>query len=326
MYKFHVESFYRQFGKDLLYSSSMNKRKTKTLPQKADISSEQLRLSPARDGISGITAVSHGFYRTNWAALPEHSHDSIELCFCSRGSLVFECEGLTHTLLPNNVFLTQPGDRHHLVTNHKGMRMYWLFFRYPAKGRTVLGLSTAETAALVKRLRAIDAHVFSVRPSMRQLFRDVFRAYEEIAKGPYRAIVLRTLFLKILLEVVDSADNRPTLKALAKISRIAKLISGRPAHRFTISEMAAHAKLSESRFTALFRQVIGLPPYAYLTTRRLEKAKELLATSKKSIGEIAHELRFSSSQHLATQFRKTYGLTASEWRAKTATRSRPCNG
>ena len=186
----------------------MNKRKTKTLPQKADISSEQLRLSPARDGISGITAVSHGFYRTNWAALPEHSHDSIELCFCSRGSLVFECEGLTHTLLPNNVFLTQPGDRHHLVTNHKGMRMYWLFFRYPAKGRTVLGLSAAETAALVKRLRAIDAHVFAVGPSMRQLFRDVFRAYEEIAKGPYRAIVLRTLFLKILLEVIDSGTHK----------------------------------------------------------------------------------------------------------------------
>ena len=297
------------------------------LPSKADITSEQLRFSPEVDGISGITAVSHGFYRTNWEALPEHTHEgSIELCFCSRGSLVFECNGRKETLLPNNVFLIQPTDRHHLVTNHKGMRMYWLFFRYPAKGRTVLGLSAAETAALVKRLRAIDAHVFAVSPSMRQLFRDVFRAYETIAKGAYRTIVLRTLLLKILLEVVDSADNRPTLKALAKISRIAKLISGRPAHRFTISEMAAHAKLSESRFTALFRQVIGLPPYAYLTTRRLEKAKELLATSKKSIGEIARELRFSSSQHLATQFRKTYGLTASAWRAKTTTRSRPCSG
>lgn len=304
----------------------MKKRLRKILPSKADITSEQIRISPERDGISGVTAVSHGFYRTNWAALPEHTHDSIELCFCSRGSLVFECEGRTHTLLPNNVFLTQPGDRHHLVTNHKGMRMYWLFFKYPAKGRTVLGLSAAETSALVRRLRAIDAHVFAISPSIRQLFRDVFRAYKEIGKGPYRTIVLRTLLLKILLETIDSADNRPTLKALAKISQIAKLISRRPAHRFTIAEMARHAKLSESRFTALFRQVIGLPPYAYLTTRRLEKAKELLATSKKSIGEIARELKFSSSQHLATQFRKTYGLTASAWRAKTATRSPACSG
>ena len=305
----------------------MTKRMRKILPSKADITSEQLRFSPEVDGISGITAVSHGFYRTNWEALPEHTHEgSIELCFCSRGSLVFECNGRKETLLPNNVFLTQPTDRHHLVTNHKGMRMYWLFFRYPAKGRTVLGLSAAETAALVKRLRAIDAHVFAVSPSMRQLFRDLFRAYETNAKGTYRTIVLRTLLLKILLEVIDSADNRPTLKALANISRIAKLISGRPAHRFTIAEMAAHAKLSESRFTALFRQVIGLPPYAYLTTCRLEKAKELLSTTRKSIGEIANGLNFASPQHLATQFRKTYGLTASAWRMKTATRPPACNG
>ena len=293
----------------------MGNRREKMLPQNADITSEQLMLSPARDGISGITAVSHGFYRTNWEALPEHTHKGcIELCFCSRGSLVFECNGRRETLLPNNVFLTQPTDRHHLVTNHKGMRMYWLFFRYPARGRTVLGLSAAETAALVRRLRTIDAHVFAVSPSMRQLFRDVFRAYETIAKGPYRTIVLRTLLLKILLETIDSADNRPTLKALSSISRIAKDISAEPSRRFTVAELAARAGLSESRFTALFRQVIGLPPYAYLTTCRLESAKELLAASGKSIGEIARELRFSSSRHLATQFRKTYGLTATEWR------------
>ena len=304
----------------------MKKCLRKILPSKADITSEQIRISPERDGITGVTAVSHGFYRTNWAALPEHTHDSIELCFCSRGSLVFECEGRTHTLLPNNVFLTQPGDRHHLVTNHKGMRMYWLFYKYPKNGKTVLGLSRWETDALNRRLRTITAHPFAVDHSMRQLFRDIFRAYETLDKGPYRTLVLRTLLLKILLEVINSSENQPTLKALAKISNIAKIIKKRPAHRFNIDEMAAHAKLSTSRFTALFRQVIGLPPYAYLTTCRLEKAKELLATSKKSIGEIARELQFSSSQHLATQFRKTYGLTASEWRAKTATRSPPCSG
>lgn len=296
------------------------KRKRTTAPA-ADIASEQIRLSPATDGITGITAVSHGFYRTNWAALPEHTHDSIELCFCSRGSLVFECEGSTHTLLPNNVFLTQPGDRHHLVTNHKGMRMYWLFYKYPKKDKTVLGLSRRETNALNCRLRTITAHPFAVDHSMRQLFRDVFRAYETLDKGPYRTLVLRTLLLKILLEIISCSGNQPTLKALAKISQIAKLISGRPAHRFTIAEMARHAKLSESRFTALFRQVIGLPPYAYLTTCRLEKAKELLSTTRKSIGEIANGLNFASSQHLAMQFRKTYGLTAREWRNQTKDKS-----
>ena len=293
--------------------------KTNLAPVRADITSEQITLSPEKDGIAGIPAISRGMYTTNWNAMPEHVHEGcIELCFCSRGSLVFECEGRTYTLMPDNVFLTQPGNRHHLTTNHKGMRMYWLFFRYPKKGRTVLGLSAGETAALVKKLKSIEAHDFAVDHSMRQLFRDVFKAYEDLPKGAYRTLVLRTLILRILLVVISSEGNRPSLKTLAKISDIAKLVEKRPEHRFAISEMAAHAKLSESYFTALFRQVIGLPPYAYLSKCRLETAKRRLAETKEPVHAIAKSLGYASPQHLATQFRKTYGITPTDLRSRAA--------
>ena len=288
-------------------------------PTCADITSEQILLSPEKDGIDGIPAISHGFYTTNWQAMPEHVHEGcIELCFCSRGSLVFECEGREYTLMPDNVFLTQPGDRHHLTTNHKGMRMYWLFFRYPRRGGTVLGLSAKETEELVRRLKAIDAHDFAVDHGMRQLFRDVFKSYDELPRGAYRTLVLRTLILRILMLTIQSSGNRPSLKTLAKISDIAKTISSRPEHRFAVSEMAAHAKMSESHFTALFRKVIGLPPYAYLSKCRIECARRRLAETGDSIAEIAHDLGFASPQHLAVQFKKTYGTTPTEWRRQSS--------
>ena len=304
----------------------MGKKTIQKLPTQADITSEQLTLSPEEDGIDGIPAISHSLYKTNWQALPEHVHKGcIELCFCSRGSLVFDCEGQTYTLMPNNVFLTQPGDRHRLTTNHKGMRMYWLFFRYPRKGRTVLGLSVRETGALVKRLAAIKAHDFAVNPSMRELFRDVFRASSDLPRGAYRTLVLRTLILRILLVTIQSAGNRPTLKSLAMISDIARILARRPSHRFAVAELARHARLSESHFTALFRHVIGLPPYAYLAKCRLEEARRLLSETAIPVGEIAKSLGYASTPHLATQFRKTYGLTASEWRARAAV-DRPTTG
>ena len=68
-------------------------RRKNLAPTCADITSEQIHLSPEEDGIDGIPAISHGLYTTNWQAMPEHVHEGcIELCFCSRGSLVFECE------------------------------------------------------------------------------------------------------------------------------------------------------------------------------------------------------------------------------------------
>ena len=293
------------------------------IPFQADITSEQIVFSPEEDGIDGIPAISHSVYRTNWQTLPEHTHRGcIELCFCSRGALVFDCEGETFTLMPNNVFLTQPGDRHHLTTNHKGMRMYWLFFRYPRQGRTVLGLSVRETAALVRRLKAIRAHDFAVDHVMRQLFREIFRVYGEQPRGAYRTMVLRTLILRILLITADSAGNRPTLKSLAAISTIARTISRRLSHHFSTAELARRAGLSESHFTALFRKVIGMPPYAYRAKCRLEEAKRRLAETTDSVRTIARDLGFSSSQHLAVQFRKTYGLSAGEWR-KSASRPSP---
>lgn len=289
--------------------------KRNTLPSLADISSEQLRLSPERDGVTGIPAMSRGSYSTNWHALPLHTHQGcIELCLCTRGSLVFECNGEQHTLLPDNVFLTQPDDLHHLVTNHKGMRMYWLFFRYPRKGERVLGLSAAETAALVRELRRLTAHVFAVPNAMRLLFQDYFTCHASLPKGSFRALTLRTIALRILLVAIESSQNNPSVKTLAKISRIAETIRKRPSHRFSVAELARRAKLSGSHFTSLFRHVIGLPPYAYLAHCRLDEAKRLLQETDTPVGEIARALGFASPQHLAAQFRKTYGLTAREWR------------
>lgn len=285
------------------------------LPSQSDISSEQQILSPERDGITGIPAISRSSYSTNWHALPLHTHSGcIELCLCTRGSLVFECNGDRHTLLPDNVFLTQPDDLHHLVTNHKGMRMYWMFFRYPRKGTAILGLSVAETASLIRELKRLTAHVFAVPKSMRLLFQDYFACQDSLPKGPFRTLTLRTIILRILLVTIASAPNNPSVKALSKISRIADIIRKRPSHRFSVAELAAHAKMSESHFTSLFRHVIGLPPYAYLANCRLEEAKRLLAETDMPVAAIAQSLGYASPQHLAMQFRKTYGLTARDWR------------
>jgi len=291
------------------------KNVTSTMPFRADITSEQIILEPEKDGVTGIPAVSRSSYRTNWHALPPHTHAGcIELCLCTRGSLVFECDGALHTLLPDNVFLSQPANLHHLVTNHKGMMMYWLFFRYPARGRTALGLSVGETAALVRELKKIPAHVFSVPTSARFLFQDFFQAHANLPKGPFRTLTLRTLALRILLVTIESSQNRPSAKTVAKISRIADVIRSRPSRRFTVGELARHAGLSESHFTSLFRHVTGLPPYAFLANCRLEAAKARLVETDGTVADIARELGFASPQHLATQFRKTYGITPGEWR------------
>ena len=93
---------------------------------------EQTILTPGDFGLDDIASVSYSRYTKNWRAMPPHVHEGcLELCYCRRGSLQFECAGKRYTVLPDDIFLSQPGDVHHLLTNHKGVICYWLVFRYP---------------------------------------------------------------------------------------------------------------------------------------------------------------------------------------------------
>ena len=289
--------------------------KKEMMTSRPDFCNERIILDPENDGLAGIANISSGRYRTNWQALPSHVHEGcLELCLCVRGSLVYECEGQQHLILPNNMFAVQSGQNHHLTTAHKGMRLYWLLFRYPKANGTVLGLSRAETAALVKRLKAIKTHVFAIGDEMRALFRRVFSASETLPKDAFRTLALRTLALQILLLTVECSNNRPTLKTLTKISRIADVIAKRPSHRFSIMELAAHARLSQSRFSSLFRQVVGLPPYAFLAKCRLEAAQRRLAATDDSIRDIAQSCGFANEFYFSRIFSKHRHLPPSEFR------------
>ena len=279
------------------------------------IRNECIILAPEKDGLDGIVSISSGRYRTNWKTVPPHAHKGcIELCLCARGASVYECGGKHYSVFPNNMLAVQSGQSHHLTTTHTGMRLYWLIFRYPKAHRSVLGLSVSETAAMVKRLKSIKTHVFSAGDEMRGLFHRVFNAYKTLPRDAFRTLMLRSLTLQILLLTIECANNRPTLTALAKISHIADMIAKRPAHHFVIADLAKHVKLSESRFTFLFKQVIGQPPHAFQMKCRLETARNRMMTTDEKIIDIAKSLGFSSPQYLASQFRKTYGLTASDYR------------
>jgi AraC family transcriptional regulator len=72
--------------------------------------------------------------------------------------------------------------------------------------------------------------------------------------------------------------------------------------------------LSPYHFARTFKQSIGLPPHRYLTSRRIEKAKNLLAKPTMSVTEIGLGLGFSEISSFTTAFRKYAGLTPTEYR------------
>jgi AraC-like DNA-binding protein len=84
----------------------------------------------------------------------------------------------------------------------------------------------------------------------------------------------------------------------------------------SLAELAAVADLSRMHFAAQFKVAIGQTPHAYVLSRKIARAKQLLTDSNLAIGQVAVELDFSSSAHFTQVFKLLVGETPSNWRRR----------
>ena len=82
----------------------------------------------------------------------------------------------------------------------------------------------------------------------------------------------------------------------------------------SLEDMAAQCCMSPGRFSHVFRQCVGIPPHAYLSTLRLEKAKELLLYTPDSLNEIAHQIGMPDPNYFSRFFKRATGLSPSAFR------------
>ena len=80
-----------------------------------------------------------------------------------------------------------------------------------------------------------------------------------------------------------------------------------------LGEISQKAFLSRYHFHRLFLQVYKRTPHQYLTLRRLEKAKELLAENK-PVSDVCNEVGFESLGSFSVLFKKEIGFAPTYYR------------
>jgi two-component system, response regulator YesN len=81
-------------------------------------------------------------------------------------------------------------------------------------------------------------------------------------------------------------------------------------------EIANHAFLNPDYLSRVFKKETGLSIKDYLLQERIRLAKDLLAKTSLSIGQIALEVGFSYFSHFSKMFKKLTGLNPNEYRQK----------
>ena len=86
------------------------------------------------------------------------------------------------------------------------------------------------------------------------------------------------------------------------------------AEPLSLGQLAGTCALSEYHFARMFRESFGLPPHQYLLARRINRARDLLRSTRMAFGEIAVECGFASASHFSNRFKQAMGATAGEYR------------
>jgi AraC family transcriptional regulator len=100
-----------------------------------------------------------------------------------------------------------------------------------------------------------------------------------------------------------------------QLSHVLDYINDHLEQDIKLADLAALLSMSQFHFSHLFKQAIGTSPHQYLLQQRVERAKQWLKQSDRSIMDIAFLCGFNSHSHLSKQFRQLTGMTPTIYRA-----------
>jgi len=106
------------------------------------------------------------------------------------------------------------------------------------------------------------------------------------------------------------------------IERVQRLIETHYGERLDIGALCDVAHLSRFHFIRAFRTRLRETPHQYLIRRRIDRARELLATSEISITDICFEVGFESLGSFSSLFHRVVGWPPSVYRARSVEQRR----
>jgi AraC-like DNA-binding protein len=116
----------------------------------------------------------------------------------------------------------------------------------------------------------------------------------------------------------SSPVSEQHLSDLAWLRRVRDRIDREYAQPLDVEALARGAHMSAGHLSRQFRLAYGESPYAYLMTRRIERAMALLRRGDLSVTEVCFEVGCSSLGTFSTRFTELVGVPPSVYRREAA--------
>jgi AraC-like DNA-binding protein len=138
------------------------------------------------------------------------------------------------------------------------------------------------------------------------------------------AKLAEVLFIEVLRQYIgtQSAGRTGWLAGVGDrvVGTALNELHARPAHAWTVDELARVVGTSRSVLAERFQHLVGSPPMQYLTQWRMLLAANLLAGSNAPLARIAEDVGYQTDTAFIRAFRREYGAPPAAWRRSRAAR------
>ena len=141
------------------------------------------------------------------------------------------------------------------------------------------------------------------------------------------AKLAEVLFIEVLRMYMHECSDTQTGWLAGVGDRIVgaalKALHTRPAHAWTLEELARTAATSRSVLAERFAHLVGSTPMQYLTQWRMLLASNLLSGSNAPLTSIAHDVGYQTDTAFSRAFRREFGVPPAAWRRSRTSQPAP---
>lgn len=149
------------------------------------------------------------------------------------------------------------------------------------------------------------------KETMSKLFENSFR--KELYKDPIYDVGWCSNILSIIKYYAE-AHRSQSKKNSELFAPVIKYMKDNMKTLIKTEDLCTLVYMQPTYFIRRFKEFFSIPPQSYLAHLRLCKAMELLASTEYSIDKISEEVGISDSSYFARVFKKSCGISPSEYR------------
>ena len=272
--------------------------------------------------VQNIITVHYFEYTKNFAFTGE-AHDFWEIVFADKGDLYITAGSGESLLRQGQMYLHRPMEFHNIRCDGKtASNSVIVTFSCSAPELFAVAGSVIRCGDVTRDLLA--AIISEAKKSFSSPLGDPYTAcLVRRRDAPFGSEQLIKIYLELLLiDLIRGTEHSGKITNLPKargddrkINEICAYLERNCENEITFHDICAEFSLSASVVKKLFSAKLGCGAMEFFSSLKIERAKQMIREDSRNITEIAEALSYSSVYYFSRAFKKSTGMTPTEYAA-----------